>query len=129
MIKTIISNSPYLRIYNHGATNYMNNYSGAQGLGNMQFNTTTQRIEVWDGQMWQPMQMTDVNVSLTQDAVDAIGWVNQKRSEELELAALASTNPTIKDLLDTIKQKEEQIRIVRTLIKKEEVNDLPYGPG
>ena len=60
MIKTIISNSPYLVIYNHGATNYMNNYSGAQGLGNMQFNTTTQRIEVWDGQMWQPMQMNDV---------------------------------------------------------------------
>ena len=65
MIKNVYGSGPYLTTLNNGATNYMNNFSGAQGLGNMQFNTTNQRIEVWDGQMWQPLLMTDVSVSLT----------------------------------------------------------------
>ena len=132
MIKTFISNGPYLVTYNNSASNYVNNFSGAQGLGNMRLNTTTQSMEYYDGQMWQPVQMDTVTVSLTQDAVDAIGWVNQKRVEELELAALASTNPTIKDLVDTIKQKQEQIQIVRTLIKQEHGESavsIPYGPA
>jgi hypothetical protein len=110
----------------------MNNFSGAQGLGNIRFNTVHQGLEVYDGQMWQPIQMDTVYLSLTQDAVDAISWVNQKRVEELELAALASTNPTIKDLVDTIKQKQEQIQIVRTLIKQEHGESavsIPYGPA
>jgi hypothetical protein len=48
-----------------------------------------------------------------------LDWAKKKRDEEMELEALALTNPTIRDLLETIKQKEEQITIVRTLIKKE----------
>jgi hypothetical protein len=40
--------------------------------------------------------------------------------EEAERERLAETNPTIRDLMDQIKQKEEQLRIVQTLIKEEE---------
>jgi hypothetical protein len=39
--------------------------------------------------------------------------------EELELKALAETNSTIKDLIDTIMQKQEQLEMVKILIKKE----------
>ena len=37
----------------------------------------------------------------------------------MELEALAKTNSTIKDLMDTIKQKQEQLEIVKILIEKE----------
>jgi hypothetical protein len=41
--------------------------------------------------------------------------------EEAERNKLAETNPTIKDLMNQIKDKEEQINIVQKLIKTETV--------
>jgi hypothetical protein len=94
----------------------MNNFSGAQGLGNMQFNTTTQRIEVWDGQMWQPLLMTDVSVSLTQDAQDAIAWADQKRQEEMKIKALAEQYPAVADQLAAVREAEEKLQVVAALV-------------
>ena len=116
MIKNVYSSSPYLTTLNTGATNYMNNYSGAQMLGNMQFNTTNQRIEVWDGQMWQPLLMDTVSVSLTQDAVDAIGWVNQKRVEEHKIKELAEQYPVVADQLAAVREAEEKLRMIAALV-------------
>ena len=117
MIKNVYGSGRYLTTLNNGATNYMNNFIGAQGLGNMQFNTTTQRIEVWDGQMWQPMQMTDVSLSLTGDAVDAIDWVNQKRKEEHDIQVLAEKYPAVADQLAAVRDAEEKLRMTVDLIK------------
>ena len=116
MIKNVYGSGRYLTTTNNQATNYMNNFSGAQGLGNMQFNTTNQRIEVWDGQMWQPMQMTDVSVSLTQDAVEAIGWVNQKRVEEHKIKELAERYPAVADQLAAVRDAEEKLQMVTALV-------------
>ena len=87
-------------------------------------------MQVFDGTTWMTMNTSYASVGLSPDAEALLDWAKKKRSEEIELEALAQTNPTIRDLLDTIKQKEEQITIVRTLIKKEVKEfDLPYGPG
>jgi hypothetical protein len=117
MIKNVYGSGRYLTTTNNQGTNYMNNYSGAQGLGNMQFNTTHQRIEVWDGQMWQPLLMTDVSLSLTSDAVEAIDWVNQKRVEEHKIKALAEQHPTVADQLAAVREAEEKLRMTVELIK------------
>jgi hypothetical protein len=116
MIKNVYGSGRYLTTLNNGATNYMNNFSGAQGLGNMQFNTTTQRIEVWDGHMWQPLLMTDVSVSLTHDAVEAIDWVNQKRQEEHKIKALAEKYPAVADQLAAVREAEEKLQVVAALV-------------
>jgi hypothetical protein len=120
MIKYIASSGKYTTVIGGPATNYINNYSGAQGVGNLRFNTTNQSMEVYDGNSWILLQMGHVNVGLNAEAELLLDWARQKRDEELMLNALAETNPAIKDLLNTIKQKQEQISIVRTLIKKEE---------
>ena len=117
MIKNVYGSGRYLTTLNNSATNYMNNFSGAQGLGNMQFNTTNQRIEVWDGHMWQPLLMTDVSVSLTQDAVDAIAWADQQRQEEVKIRVLAERNPTVADQLAAVREAEEKLRMTVELIK------------
>jgi hypothetical protein len=117
MIKNVYGSGRYLTTLNNGATNYMNNFSGAQGLGNMQFNTTTQRIEVWDGQMWQPLLMTDVSVMLTGDAVDAIAWADQKRQEEIKIQFLAERHPAVADQLAAVRDAEEKLRMTVELIK------------
>ena len=116
MIKNVYGSGRYLTTTNNQASNYMNNFSGAQGLGNMQFNTTTQRIEVWDGQMWQPLLMTDVSVSLTHDAVEAIDWVNQKRVEEHKIKELAERNPTVADQLAAVREAEEKLQVIVALV-------------
>ena len=119
MIKYIASSGKYTNVIGGPATNYINNYSGAQGVGNLRFNTTNQSMEVYDGNSWMTLQMGHVNVGLSAEAESLLDWAKQKRQEEIEIAALAETNATIRDLLNTIKQKQEQISIVRTLIKKE----------
>ena len=116
MIKNVYGSGPYLTTLNNGATNYMNNFSGAQGLGNMQFNTTNQRIEVWDGQMWQPLLMTDVSLMLTSDAVEAIAWADQKRQEEMKIKALAEQHPAVADQMAAVREAEEKLRMVAALV-------------
>ena len=119
MIKYIASSGKYTTVIGGPATNYINNYPGAQGVGNLRFNTTNQNMEVYDGNGWMLLQMGHVNVGLNADAESLLDWARQKRQEELELEALAESNATVKDLLNTIKQKQEQITIVKALIKKE----------
>ena len=116
MIKNVYGSGRYLTTTNNQASNYMNNFSGAQGLGNMQFNTTNQRIEVWDGQMWQPLLMTDVSLMLTSDAVEAIAWADQKRQEEMKIKALAEQHPAVADQMAAVREAEEKLRMVAALV-------------
>jgi hypothetical protein len=95
----------------------VNNFSGAQGLGNMRFNTITQSSEFFDGQIWQPLRMSDVSVNLTQDAVDAIDWVNQKRVEEIKIKELAEQYPAVADQLAACRSAEEKLRVVALLVQ------------
>lgn len=117
MIKNISSGGRYLITYNNTATNYMNNFSGAQGLGNMRFNTTTQNVEIYDGQMWQPMQMADVNLRLTPDAEQAIAWADQKRQEEHDIQTLAEQYPAVADQLAAVRKAEEKLRMTAALVQ------------
>jgi hypothetical protein len=128
MIKGIASMGKYT-VISGGNTSvpYVNQNINNPIQGMLRINGTD--TQVFDGTTWMTMNTSYASVGLSSDAESLLDWARKKRDEEMELVALAETNPTIKDLLDTIKQKEEQIRIVRTLIKKEEVNDLPYGPG
>jgi len=117
MIKSVYGSGRYLSTFNNNATNYMNNYSGAQGLGNMRFNTSTQSVEVYDGSMWRPMEMNTVNLSLTQDAVEAIDWANHKRQEEMKIKELAEKYPAVADQLAAVREAEEKLRMVTLLVQ------------
>ena len=87
-------------------------------------------MQVLDGVGWTTMNTSYASIGLSSDAEALLDWVRKKRNEEFELEALAQTNPTIRDLLDTIKQKQEQITIVKALIKHEVGESTltnPYG--
>jgi hypothetical protein len=130
MIKNLLSSGKYISVLGGGATNYINNYTGAQGIGNLRFNTAIQTMEVYDGNNWIQLYMGNATVGLNAEAESLLDWTRKKRDEELELEVLAQTNPTIRDLLDTIKQKQEQITIVKALIKHEVGESTltnPYG--
>ena len=120
MIKSIHSSSPFLTVSggNPGST-YIGNYSNAPGVGNMRYNPNSQNIEVYDGSTWIILSAHHTNINLSDEAVSLLQWARKKRDEELEIERLAQTSPIIKDLVSQIKDKEEQIKIVQTLIKEE----------
>ena len=117
MIKSVIGNSPYLTVATNNASNFMNNYSGAQGLGNIRFNTTNQGLEVYDGTMWHPIQMGTVSLSLTPDAVAAIAWASQQRHDEMKIKELAERHPAVADQLAAVQEAEEKLRMLTLLVQ------------
>jgi hypothetical protein len=121
MIKSIHSSSPFITVSggNPGST-YIGNYStNAPGVGNMRYNPNSQNIEVYDGSTWIILSAHHTNINLSDDAVSLLEWARKKRDEDLERERLAQTNPVIKDLVNQIKDKEEQIYVVQALIKEE----------
>jgi len=121
MIKSIHSSSPFLTVSggNPGST-YIGNYStNAPGVGNMRYNPNSQNIEVYDGSTWIILSAHHTNINLSDDAVSLLEWARKKRDEDLERERLAQTNLVIKDLVNQIKDKEEQIKVVQTLLKEE----------
>jgi len=120
MIKTISTSSPFITVSggNPGST-YIGNYSNSPGVGNMRYNPNNQNIEVYDGSTWIILSAHHANINLSDETVRVLEWAKQKMLEEAERNKLAETNPAINDLMKQIKDKEEQVRIVQTLIKEE----------
>jgi len=116
MIKNVHGAGQYLVVYTNSPSNYINNYSGSQGVGNMRFNTSNQTMEVYDGQMWQSLKMGDANVSLTPDAVEALDWAKQKRAEERKLQELAKQHPAVADAVDAVEQAKTKLKIITELV-------------
>jgi hypothetical protein len=132
MIGSIYSGSSSIQVSGGSSSTYINGFSGAQGVGNMRFNTSSQKTEVFDGTNWVTLNMSTASVSLSGEAESLLEWARQKRNEELALERLSETNPTIKDLVNQIKQKQDQIKMVQNLIKKEnqwdESEQVQAGP-
>jgi hypothetical protein len=122
MIKNIAGGGRYLTVTGGSNSTYVNNFSGAQGVGNMRYNTSSQNIEIYDGNNWVPMQSGYATVTMTPEAESLLDWAKQKRMEEDMNKALAASNPTIADLLEQKKKIDEQLNIVKTLIKPETTN-------
>ena len=120
MIKSINGSGRYMMV-NGGfpATTYINSSSGLMNVGDVRYNSAAQRFEVYDGHMWVAMSESHASVGLTPEAERLLDWARQKMMEELELEALAEKNPTIKDLVDQIKETQNKIKVVQTLIREE----------
>ena len=117
MLRGINSRSKYLQVNSGTSSTYVNNYGGSVGVGNMRYNTSTQTMEVYDGTTWIMLNMSYADVNLSGEAESLLDWVQKKRDEEFRRQALAESNPAIKDLVEQIKEKEDQIKMIQTLIK------------
>lgn len=120
MIKTVNGSGRYIMV-NGGmpATTYINTSSGYMNVGDVRYNTNMQRLEVYDGNMWMELNTSHASVGLTPDAEYAIDWAIKKQREDMELEALAKSNPTIADLISQKKELDDKIKMVQTLMKEE----------
>jgi hypothetical protein len=76
-------------------------------------------LEVFNGSSWQMIPSSYASITLDPDVQQLIEWARKKRSEDLECESLAKENSTINDLVNQIKEKQHQVKMIATLIKKE----------
>jgi len=122
MISSIMPGNRYINVIGGTTRHYIGKTysSGSAGKqGDMMYDLDGQNIKVFDGSTWQSLSGGLVTVELTDEASSILDWAKKKRDEELELEKLANENPAIKDLMDQIKTKQNQIKMVQTLIQKE----------
>jgi hypothetical protein len=120
MIKGITQSGRYTTVSNGNASTYVNSYSGQQGVGNIRFNTSTQNMEVFDGNNWVMLNMSYASVGLTPDAESLLDWAKEKRSEELAWESLAKDNQAVKIALENLNKARQQLDITAKLAREHE---------
>ena len=90
--------------------------SDSRMQGDMMYDIQTQCIKVFDGSSWQTLAGSIATVDLSYEAQSLLDWAREKKNEEMLLEKQAQENPAIKDLVDQIKQKQNQIKMVQTLL-------------
>ena len=120
MIGTVYPTGRYVQISGGTASTYVNGYSGSQGVGNMRYNTSSQRMEVFDGTNWVQINLGSVSVGLNGEAESLLDWAREKRNEELAWESLAKDNQAVKIALDNLNKARQQLDITAKLAREYE---------
>jgi hypothetical protein len=118
MLNGINSSGRYLQVIGGSTPTYVSKSYNSNTFmqGDMRYDFDSQCMKVWDGQSWQSMVSGMATIELTYEAQTLLDWARKKKDEEMMLEKQAQENPAIKDLVDQIKQKQEQIQMVQTLL-------------
>jgi hypothetical protein len=124
MIKGINQGGKYITVTGGmPGSNYVNNYSGAQGIGNMRFNTSNQNVEVWDGNNWMTLQSSYATVQLDDEAIRILDWAKKEMMKEIEIKSLAKDYPAISAAQENLRRAKEQLDITIILSKDEQTTN------
>ena len=104
---------------NKGAQPWINMSNTQPMIGMLSYDNNSQSMKVFNGTDWMTIGGGSATVNLNPNAISILKWAEQKMREEYELKLLAEKNPAINDLVNQIKEKEEQLKIVQTLLKEE----------
>lgn len=118
MIKSITPSGRYITVSGSNANTYVNGYSGAQGVGNMRFNTSTQNMEVFDGNSWITLSMDYTSVGLNHEAESLLDWARKKRDEELAWQSLANDCEAVRIALTNLEKAKQQLDITAKLARE-----------
>lgn len=86
----------------------------------MRYNTSSQRMEVFDGNNWTQLNMGSASVGLNPEAESLLDWAREKRNEELIWKSLAKENQAVKIALDNFYEAREQLDITAKLAREYE---------
>lgn len=130
MIKGITSGSQYITV---SGGNAMNPYfsPGAQGAGQMRYNTVTSNMEVWDGVVWKELGTSYASVDLSYEAQELLRWARDTRNKELVRESRIRSNPALRKAYEAIQRAEENFDILDKIIGDDignEVEQVQAGP-
>jgi uncharacterized protein YcfJ len=113
LIGTIKTTSKYVAVTGGPAGNYVNN-SNYMAVGQLQYNTNNQQLELYNGKDWQPVNLGTYHVDLNPHAEKILDWAAKKMSEEQEFKERMEKYPGLKDayeqfqIMDALTMKKEQ---------------------
>jgi len=116
MIGHISQTGKYIAVTGGAGSNYINN-SNYMGVGQLQYNTSNQRLELYNGTSWQPINLGQYYVGLTPDAELLLDWVSKRRDEEVEARRLAEDYPAVADALGAVREAEQQLKTIVALCR------------
>ena len=87
---------------------------GAQSAGMTRYNTSTQNLEVYDGNAWLTMS-NSAQISLDTETTEILNWARKKMQEESKLEDLMHRHPGLRDLY-------EKFELMKALCSKDEDN-------
>ena len=121
MLNGINTSGRYLTVTGGNSASYVAKSYTSNGFmqGDMRYDLDSQCIKVFDGSSWQSMVGSMATVELTYEAQTLLDWARRKKDEDMLLEKQAQENPAIKDLVEQIKLKQDQIKMVQTLIQPE----------
>ena len=114
MIKGITSSSQYITV---SGGNAMNTYfsPGAQGAGQMRYNTASNNIEVWDGVTWKELGTSYASIDLNYEAQELLQWARTQRQLDLNRKTLIENNPALKKAYEAIQRAEDNFDLLATI--------------
>ena len=126
MLNRINTGGRYITVTGGDSTTYVSkSYTSNTFMqGDMRYDLESQCIKVWDGQNWQAIVGSNATIDLSYEAQSLLDWASKKRLEEQLLEKQAQESPAIKDLVDQIKLKQEQIKMVQTLLNSPGDNEI-----
>jgi len=119
MIKAIHTSGKYIQVIGGSASTYVTAQAGSQGVGNLRFNTSQQRLEVYDGMTWLELNTPHASVGLDVAAEEAIDWVQRQIAEEKRLEGLSKKHPAVADALAAVDKAKKQLKVVTALVETE----------
>ena len=129
MIKGITPQGRYVQVSGGGSTNYINNGGGQIGVGNLRYNTSSQNMEVYDGNYWQTLNMDYVSVGLNGEAESLLDWARQERENQLKRQALIRNNPALQKAYEAIQRAEANFDILAKFVENDsESNSVQASP-
>ena len=114
MIGNIGQTGKYIAVTGGPAGNYVNN-TGLMSVGQLQFNTHSQRLEMYNGKEWQPLNLGQYYVGLNPRAEDILDWAAKKMEQEQEARAMAEQYPAVADAMGAVREAEQQLKMVVAL--------------
>jgi hypothetical protein len=116
MIKGINSSGRYINITAGQPTStYVNSFSGAQGVGNIRYNTSNQSMEVFDGNNWQVIAMNYAGIELTPDTESLLEWARLERTKQRIREERIEKNPALKKAYDAVKRAEANFELLESI--------------
>lgn len=115
MIKGINSSSQYITV---SGGNAMSSYfsPGAQGAGQMRYNTNSNNIEVWDGVTWKELGTSYASIDLNYEAQELLRWARETKNKELAREARIKKNPALQKAYEAIQRAEANFDILDKII-------------
>lgn len=122
MIQDIVTIGRYLQAYSVGNTQtYLNPYSGALGVGDVRYNTSSHMLETYDGARWHSIVGGTATMSLSPEAESLLDWAREERNKQWEMEALAKSNPAVAIAIDNLNKAKAQLETTIILSKEHTV--------